>query len=163
MLYCSLWNLTLSLDRASRGVCLVGLWWRLGILWWLWTKTTMNPHPSSVLALSTPSQANGLALDPQYSILFNQSHANIFPDQLWIGQEFFIPKPIIRVLKNKEEAARSSDLRKLKMPQNNTLLPCTSPGRFYGNNLNDPFGTITSFNCPKRADFIFSFPQKTKW
>jgi glycine/D-amino acid oxidase-like deaminating enzyme len=103
-----------------------------------------NHHESSSFisaGIINPITGQRLALTPQYDLLYK--HAVRIYGQIGskLGADLFIPKPIVRVLRNKEELTRCSDLKSSKQTKQ-YVGGIHRPGR-YGARIHDPFGSLT--------------------
>lgn len=102
-----------------------------------------HQESSSIISagIINPITGQRLAVLPQFDLFF--SHAMTTYDQMsaGLGARFFIPKPIIRVLRSAEESDRARHLQSLASAQP-YISGLHEPGH-YGKGLIDPFGTLT--------------------
>jgi glycine/D-amino acid oxidase-like deaminating enzyme len=103
-----------------------------------------NHHEASSIisaGIRNPITGQRLAVTPQFDLF--AAHADSMYSQISaeLGSIFFIPKPIIRVLRNHEEVKRCRYLNTL--PSAQPYIGGIHPEGYYGKAIHDPFGTLT--------------------
>ncbi|MBL8012371.1 MAG: FAD-binding oxidoreductase [Candidatus Omnitrophica bacterium] len=103
-----------------------------------------NHRESSTIisaGIINPITGQRLAVLPQFDLFFKSALATYDQMSADLGIELFVPKPIIRVLRSREEFERARYLQNLTSAQP-YISGLHEPG-YYGNGLIDPFGTLT--------------------
>ncbi len=103
-----------------------------------------NHHASSSIisaGIINPITGQRLALTPDYDFFVKQAINTYAQLSAELGMNFFIPKPIIRVLRSSDELARGQHLNSTAAAKP-YIHGIHQPGH-YGNSLHDPFGTLT--------------------
>ncbi len=121
------------------------------VLAWQLTKTghavvivDCNHYESSSVisaGIINPITGQRLALVPQFDLFFEHAMTTYAQMAAELGAQFFIPKPVIRVLRSSEEQERARYLQNLTSAQP-YIDGLNEPG-YYGHGLIDPFGSLT--------------------
>ncbi len=103
-----------------------------------------NHHSSSSMisaGIINPITGQRLALTPDYDRFFKQAVKTYTQLSAQLGMNFFIPKPIIRVLRSHDELNRCQHLNTTADAK--PYIDGIHPPGHYGRSLHDPFGTLT--------------------
>ena len=101
-------------------------------------------HESSSMisaGIINPITGQRLALTPRFNLFITQAINTYSQMGAELGMNFFIPKPIIRILRSNEELDRSHHLQS-DLTAQSYIVSIHKPG-YYGSSVNDPFGTLT--------------------
>lgn len=136
---------------TSRKFLIVGQGIAGSVLAWHLTKAghaaviADHSHQDSSSVISAgiinPITGQRLAVLPQFDLFFKQAMTTYDQMSAELGVQFFIPKPIVRVLRSREELERARHLHNLASAQI-YIAGIHKPGH-YGDGLIDPFGTLT--------------------
>lgn len=103
-----------------------------------------NHHESSSIisaGIMNPITGQRLVLTPQFDQYALAAHQLYSQISLELGSPFFVPKPIVRVLRSENERERSNSLNNLSNSQ--PYITGINPSGYFGNSIRDPFGTLT--------------------
>ena len=104
-----------------------------------------NQHQSSSSIVSAgiinPITGQRLAQTPQFDLFFAHAMKTYSQMSVELNENFFIPKPIIRVLRSSEELARCQHLNATDAAK--PFIKGIHPSGFYGKDIFDPWGTLT--------------------
>ncbi len=101
-------------------------------------------HSSSSMisaGIINPITGQRLAVTPQFDLFLDHAIRTYTDIGAELKTTFFIPKPIVRVLRNAEELARAHHLNTLPAAQ--PYIAGIQPQGHYGTGIHDPFGTLT--------------------
>jgi glycine/D-amino acid oxidase-like deaminating enzyme len=100
-------------------------------------------HESSSMisaGIINPITGQRLAMTPEFDLFYQHAMATYAQISHELQNNFFIPKPIIRVLRSQEELERARYLESL--PATKPYVAAIHAPGHYGEGLHDPFGTL---------------------